>query len=533
MPPSLPLPDLSSADLAHPAVGRLLAVIDQQGQLITALKEEIQRLKEEIAHLKGHSSKPKIRPSSLESGGMKEPPGEGNPRPGSAKRPKTAALEIHATEYISVAEVPVGSTFKGYLEYTVQDLEIHPHNTRYLIERWETPEGQILRGELPGAVQEGHFGPTLVSYILYQYYQCHVTQPLLWEALHEWGIDISTGQLNRLLTENKEAFHAEKAGLLSVGLGASKYIQVDDTGARHQGQNGYCTYIGNEFFAWYESTDSKSRLNFLKLLRAGYEDYVLQEEAMVYLESSAFPRSLLPLLRADSPRGFADEKAWSDYLDQQGIGSPRHRHLASEAALLGSVLWHGVPQRLVIVSDDAGQFNLLEHALCWVHAERTIDKIIPYGEEPRKALEATRTQIWQLYEDLKAYKSHPTPEDKTTLEARFDTIFTTLTCNTSLNLALQRLYANKAELLRVLERPEIPLHNNLSERDLREYVKRRKISGSTRSEQGRQARDTFTSLKKTCRKVGLSFWEYLTDRIGHRDLIPGLPALVAQRVRAP
>jgi hypothetical protein len=72
---------------------------------------------------------------------------------------------------------------------------------------------------------------------------------------------------------------------------------------------------------------------------------------------------------------------------------------------------------------------------------------------------------------------------------------------------------NKGELLLVLERPEIPLHNNLSERDIREYVKKRKISGSTRSDAGRRCRDTFASLKKTCRKNGISFWEYLLDRL--------------------
>ncbi len=197
------------------------------------------------------------------------------------------------------------------------------------------------------------------------------------------------------------------------------------------------------------------------------------------------------------------------------------------------MLFHGVPKSLVIVSDDAGQFNLLEHALCWVHAERTIDKIIPYGQEQRQAIQETRTQIWQLYKSLEAYKQHPTEEDKTALAARFDTIFTTPTCNTTLNLALQRLHANKAELLLVLERPEIPLHNNLSERDIREYVKRRKISGSTRSEKGRKARDTFISLKKTCRKLGISFWKYLQDRIGHLEGIPPLPELMAQQAQAP
>ena len=537
---SIPLPDLSPSDRSHPAVVPLLDVIrqqdvrlQQQDQQMDERQEEVQRLKDEIAYLKGHKSKPKIRPSALEKGDSEKPKEQGTSRPGSKKRKKTKRLEIHDTEYIPAPDVPPGSRFKGYLEYTVQDIEIHPHNTRYFMERWETPDGQPFRGVLPASVQGGHFGPTLVSYILYQYNQCHVTQPLLLEALHEWGIDISAGQIDRLLREDKAAFHAEKAGLLLAGLPVSDYVHVDDTGARHQGKNGYCTHIGNDLFAWFESTHSKSRINFLQLLRAGYEDYVLDEEAMDYLESSALPRSLLPQLRSDSPQHFVDKKAWEEHLDGLEITTPRHRQVATEGALLGSVLFHGVPKSLVIVSDDAGQFNLLEHALCWVHAERTIDKIIPYGEKQRQAIQKTRSQIWALYKDLKAYKQHPTEEDKTALADRFDTIFTTPTCNTTLNLALGRLHANKAELLLVLERPEIPLHNNLSERDIREYVKRRKISGSTRSEKGRKARDTFISLKKTCRKLGISFWKYLQDRIGHLEGIPPLPELIRQQAQFP
>ncbi len=84
----------------------------------------------------------------------------------------------------------------------------------------------------------------------------------------------------------------------------------------------------------------------------------------------------------------------------------------------------------------------------------------------------------------------------------------------------------------VLDRPDIPLHNNLSERDIREYVKKRKISGSTRSEAGRRCRDTFTSLKKTCRKLGVSFWDYLYDRVSKAGKITPLPDLIRARARS-
>jgi hypothetical protein len=138
--------------------------------------------------------------------------------------------------------VPSGSRFKGYREFTVQGLDISPHNTRYRLEHWLTPDNKTLTGQLPSELSQRHFGPQLVSYILYQYHHCQTTQPLLLEQL-------------------RESFHAEKDSLLQAGLKASSGITVDDSGARHQGKTGYVTHIGNDFFAWFESTASKSRIN--------------------------------------------------------------------------------------------------------------------------------------------------------------------------------------------------------------------------------------------------------------------------------
>ena len=220
-------------------------------------------------------------------------------------------------------------------------------------------------------------------------------------------------------------------------------------------------------------------------------------------------------------------------LTQNGIVNDRYVQIATERALLGSILDHGVSKHLVILSDDAVQFNVLLHALCWIHANRAIDKIIPFSDQAEKDLDTVKDQVWQLYEGLKAYKQNPKPAHKKRLDAMFDKIFTQTTASASLNLALRRIYNNKSELLLVLKRPDIPLHNNNSENALREYVKKRKISGGTRSNAGRKCRDTFTSLKKTCRKLGISFWQYLKDRIENVDLIPDLPELVHQQILNP
>jgi hypothetical protein len=169
---------------------------------------------------------------------------------------------------------------KGYEDFVVPDLVLQPRVIRYRRERWLTPEGQSRVAPLPADVlPSSHFGPDLIGFILHQDHHQHVTQPLLLEQLHQLGIDISAGELSRILTEGKDAFDQEKAELLPAALAVSTYVQVDDTGARHQGHQGSCTPIGNEFFAVFASTDSKSRLNFLEVLRRPHADYVINETA--------------------------------------------------------------------------------------------------------------------------------------------------------------------------------------------------------------------------------------------------------------
>lgn len=511
---------------------RVLEVCQSQQERIVLLEETVAQLKDEIAILKGEKPRPQIKPSTLTKA---TPTGDGQPRRDRGgdhgKQPKE--LEIHETRILEPQQIPAGAVFKGYEDYLVQGLRLRLHNTRYRRARYETPQGETLLGELPVAVRGSHFDPELRSYILLQYYQQHVSQPLILKQLWDFGVQISSGQLNRLLTERHEAFHAEKAEMLRVGLAVSSYIHVDDTAARHQGQNGYCTHIGNELFAWFASTESKSRVNFLELLRAGQTDYVIDAAARAYMHHQQLPQAQLRLFLED--RTWAEKAVWEAHLHTLGMATERHRRIATEGALVASLLTHGVSPELVILSDDAGQFNVAGflHALCWIHAERTIHTLLPFSDANRAAQAAVRDQIWRFYQELKAFKLTPGEEIKRTLRERFDTIFTQHTEFQTLNLALKRIHANKQELLLVLERPAIPLHNNLSENDIRDYVKKRKISATTRSEAGRAARDTFLSLKKTCQKLGLSFWHYLQDRLARTNLLPPLPVLIRTAAQPP
>lgn len=515
----------------NPKVLKLFEIIQKQGEALLKQGEDIQKLRDEIAILKGLKAKPKINPSTLEN--EKQGKKERKKNRGGAKRSKLAELEIHETVDLRVPreKLPAGSQFKGHRMYTVQDIEFSVRNTQYRIERWLLPTGEYLEGELPENVC-GHFGSQLRAFVLYQYHQCHVTQPLLLEELREFEIDISSGQLDRLLSEDKDGFHEEKEAILRSALAASKYIQADDTGARHGGQNGVCTHIGNEFFSWFSSTRYKSRINFLGLLRAGRTDYVFNEKALEYMERQKLPETIRILLLGQPLRKMKNEEELQNLLRILAITRSRHIRIITEGGLLGSLVENGLRKDLIVLSDDAGQFAVWMHALCWIHAERTVKVLIPFSDAQRHALDRVRDEIWTYYRELKAYQKAPSSEMKENLRKRFDEIFTQRTGFATLDCSLKRLYRNKEELLLVLEHPAVPLHNNGAEQSIREYVKRRKVSGGTRSSSGRQCRDTFTSLKKTCRKLGVSFWDYLQDRVNGANFLPYLPNLVTQSALA-
>jgi hypothetical protein len=504
-----------------PLVRQLLDIIHQQQQRLAQLEDEILRLKQ-------LPTRPVIAPSTLEVP-TPPPPQPEQKRPGSAKRAKTATLLITNEVVVPLPNVPEDAIFKGYEDFVVQDLHIQIRVTRYRRERWLLPDGSQRVADLPAEVLPGsHFGPEVISFLLHQYHHQHVTQGLLLEQVRQLGLDMSAGQLNRILTEDKDIFHQEKAELLPAGLQVSAYVQADDTAAPHDGQAGYCTHIGNELFAFFHSGPGKSRLDFLEMLRGAAGCYVVDESAVDYYRRQKMSAAMIADLSGD-PGTFADLASWQAYLARHNIHNPRPVRIATEGALLAGILASGVSPELVIVSDAAGQFDILVHALCWLHAERPLARLVPFSEPHRLALEGVRQRIWELYQGLKSYRRAPTAAARVALGQQFESLVGAKTGYASIDGPLKELASNRAKLLRVLERPEIPLHNNLSEGHIRDFVRKRKVSGPTRSPLGRQARDTFASLKKTCRRLGVNFWDYLCDRVRGLGEVPRLATLLRQK----
>jgi hypothetical protein len=176
-------------------------------------------------------------------------------------------------------------------------------------------------------------------------------------------------------------------------------------------------------------------------------------------------------LEADPEHRFADEAAWTRHLERLGITTlavtPDPVLVATEGAVWGAIKAHGVLPDTVVLSDDAGQFAVGRHALCWVHAERLIHKLDTFTDKHLQAQQRLRSLVWWFYADLKAYRRDPDKRRRGQLRSRFDWIFRRRTGFATLDRLLERLHANKDALLVVLDRPEVPLNTNGSERDLR------------------------------------------------------------------
>ncbi|MBA1158917.1 IS66 family transposase [Microvirga mediterraneensis] len=488
------------------------------------LRANNQALKDEIARLKNLPPRPPFKPSGMEKATQPRPT-----KPG--RRPGRGAKRDQVTREVTIrAEVPAGSRFKGYKTVVRRDLVLAAEVVRYKRERWVTPQGQTLIAPLPPGIAGG-FGPNVKRFCLALHTQGQVTTERLTDLLNGIGLAISKREVVRLLTSDLEPFAQEDRAILQAGLVSSPYITVDDTGARHARRPAVTTQIGGKRFCVFRTSRSKSRLNFLTLLRGDCEDYVVNEAALDYLRRQPVEAAVIARLTKLQGQVFSSQMDWLEHLLRCSINifDRPLRQLLDEAATWGALRHHGLMDNTVVVSDDAGQFRVATHALCWVHAERHLEKLMPASPKQAQAVELVRETIWCFYRGLKLWKQSPTPGAEASFRRQFDRIFGQRTGYKELDERLARLARRKAELLRVLERPEIPLHTNASENDLRAWVIKRKISGGTMSADGRVARDVMLGLSKTCRKLRLSFFDYLGDRLGlngHRPRIPPLADLV-------
>jgi Transposase IS66 family len=506
-----------------PAMKGLVILIQTLQEQLTKSQEKIKVLEDELAKFRKTPKRPKFRPNGM------EPRNRNNPQPPSDPTSPILNASLVRKEMsevkITVPNPPAGSRFKGYQPFSIQEISLIAKETTYKLEVWQTPSGEIIRAELPEELKGNHYGPTLRALTTNLYVQ-GMTQPAIHEFLQGLGIDLSAAQVNNILLNEAEDYSTVSEAILSAGLEEAPYIRTDDTGEKHEHKNSYCTHIGGEYFAYYTTTFSKSRENFLRILLQGKEGYRINEAMIWHLFQGGVEDDVLNLFEEHKGKSYGTKKGMNRLLNQLGLGESKKLYKQCiEAGLVGFISQTILKPGQVLLSDRAGQFALFDHAGCWVHMERPLRKIILTCQQSEKELKLVRDAIWTLYRNLK--EAALTQTGKEAIGKLYDELVAMKTISPEINAVIANFAEYRDEMLKSLDHPGLPLHNNDSERDIRGVAKRRNISGSTKSALGRKFRDGLLSLKQTCFRVGYNFWDYLQKWF--RGDPPDLAGLVRSR----
>ena len=515
----------------------LFAIIEKQNEEIEALKAENQKLRDEINLLKGEQTKPKIRGSKknddISSENERKERNHLKTRESNARKDK---IEIHHTETCRVDKsiLPNDSIFNGYRYVTIRDIVVKPWNTNYEIEIFYSPsEGKTDSGKLPDGVK-GEFGPGLRTLILTLYHVANVSEPKIHEFLENMGVWISRATISRIVTEDNDLFHEEKSEIFQAGLSSTTYQQIDDTSAKVNGNNWYTQIICNPYYAAYFTVPHKNRETILDILLCGNEKtYCFNEEAFELLETFNIPQLWIEKLSSSKGKTYNNEEMSRkmDYVfSPDGYKSIKMRVL--EACSIAA--YHrmtNIPVVTTLLSDDAPQFKQIayHHALCWIHDGRNYKKLRPIVPYHQEKLEAFLDRYWDYYAKLSEFKIKPHAEVAEQLAAEFDQLFSTETKYEQLDERISKTREKKENMLLVLTMPEIPLHNNAAELAARAKVRKRDVSLQTVTDKGTKANDTFMTIVQTAKKLGVSAYDYIFDRVSNKFEMLSLAQLIKEK----
>jgi hypothetical protein len=499
------------------------------------LREQVQRLRDEVNRLKGEQGKPNIKSNKQKRVSSDHSSEQERRKPRKRKkRTKLDRVKIDRMAELDVEpeRLPADAEFKGHAEVTVQDLSIRTDNVLFRKRKYySASEGKTYLAELPPGY-EGEFGPGIKSLAIVMHFGLQATEPKILEFFSHFGIQVSSGQLSNILIKNKQTFHAEKDALYEAGLRSSPWQHIDETSARVNGQNQHCHIVCNPLYSAYFTTEKKDRLTVIDVLRSASERrFLLNDEAFDLLGSLRVSARVIGQLNRLPQEQELAESEFIGLLNQHlpQLGPQQFGRILDATAIAAYHAQTGFPVVELLIGDDAPQFKLVtdEFSLCWIHEGRHYKKLIPHLAYHRQLLDDFLTRYWAFYGQLLVYRGHPSQADRTRLTIEFDALFSTVTGYAALDERIAKSKAKKASMLMVLQHPEIPLHNNPAELTARKRVRRRKISFGTRSEDGTKAWDTFATLEATAKKLGVSFYEYIYDRISAAYKMPSLAQLVS------
>lgn len=524
---------IQDLDSARTAIRTLLNLVEKLHAENQVLVKEMGELRDEVNRLKGEQGRPQIKPSQKKSQDHSSEQ-ERRRSKGWRKGHKNNQIRIDREEWLRVdpSQLPADAEFKGYVESIVQDLRIGTDNVRFVKEKYYSASKRLTMTASQPAGYEGQFGPGVRSLVVTLYYAGGMTEPKIAEFLAQFGISISDGQISNLLIKGQESWHAEKEAVWRAGLESSNWQHMDDTATRVDGENQHCHVLCNPLYTAYFTRPGKDRLTLIHLLQ-GTEtlQLLLTQQTWTWLDRFQTPSWAQHKLMAWPHNQLLDPdalRAWVESELTARLNAQQRARLLEAAALTAYHTQAETPIIPILLTDDAPQFGHItpQQALCWIHEGRHYKKLTPCVDYHQRLLTDFQTQFWDYYRQLQAYRTAPDSTKAEQLRIEFDELFNTVTGYDQLDKRIAKTLDKKERLLLVLDYPYLPLHNNPAELGVRQRVRKRDISFGPRSQEGVDAWDTFMTLTETAKKLGVSFYDYVFDRVSQAYRLPSLTHLI-------
>lgn len=519
------------------AFGILLNLVETLSAENEELRKTNQTLKDEINRLKGEQGKPSIRPQKKDkdnhsSEDDRKKRKKKKPKNKRSKKKNVVKVDRSIVCKVDPAELPPDAECKGYKPIVIQDIIIKTDNIEFQREVYYSPSlKKTFIAELPKGYH-GEFGPGLRSLVISLYHDSNMTEPAIVRFLNTCGIVISPATISRMVTDKHEMFHQEKEDVVDAGLKA-QYQHTDDTSARVNGKNHYVHIFSSPFHTAYFTCPKKDRLTIVEILCRGELKFLFNAKSFQFMKTMGLSEKRLKQLvdmkiEGEMTRAEIDTLLLEMFPNAKKNSTSR-RHILEATAL---TYYHSLPHALKhLICDDAPQFNLIAtyKSLCWIHEGRHYKKLQPVLPLHRQKLDNFRGKFWDYYQKLLNYTDTPTATVATQLEKEFDELFTTITGYQQLDDRIALTLAKKEALLLPLTFPFLPLHNNDAEGGAQHQARLRDIHLQTKNEKGTKAKDTFATIVKTARKLGVNIIDYIHDRISKTFAMPSLADLILEK----
>lgn len=460
------------------------------------------------------------------------------------KRRKKKDLKIDLTKKLEVKSEDIDGTFeyKGTRKVIVQNILFQRNNIEFELEKYYSKEyRKTVEADLPPGYGGGYFGPDLIAFIKCSYYEGDVTIKKIFKLLDSIGIMISIKQINRIINDRPDELLKELEDARVAGIKKADFQQVDDTTTviieakkTHKHQSVFTTVTCNPYFTFLYTSPSKNRYNAVIALCGGIKKplFKMNMQALLVMFGTWKSFKIQKIMESSLGDKIYSEKEVDEHLKSDTFSSLKPKVIKElKTAMLVGAFYDGHlgVTGAALVSDDAPQFNNLydSHILCWYHEMRHYKELSPIIKEHEDQLKAFFTEVKSIYKVFKKWILTREEDIREHIFKWFNEFFQKKSGYKLLDDRKNLTFKKMEKMLAALwTEVKVPLQNNESERDIRGRKLKLKISLFDKTWAGADARDLYISLKQTCRKNGVSFYQFLLDRTKKTGEIPTLAQII-------